>query len=461
MKKNAYPKVDKITELDSSVVDDEINTSKHHILELQSKIAETFVELGYAKSNSDVNITIGPEVEITQVAGQKSWVNRVGQIRQDLEELDGTNPNRKNDDYMPEPARVAELNKKFSARDKLNREGTSKVLVELEPRFRSEIFTDECLIEGRLFQEHGAFSQIEFTSPPRTPIGCAAWINKMLDIAVNSVNIKDPDSGAGKYGLKRMDFTACPHKETSPNSIHLNSVISVGGKNAFSAREWEDNENLGIPSDLLLCIGKAHMDYLKHSTFLFARAETDYQRFSREEVVGPTFIAVPKRKEHGAFSTAMFRGEGRKTERIDSAYPDKGDKYPMRFELRIPCPGAAGHPNKTAYPEQNALTYEMIEAYMQILYNGVQMWKEREQARRRGDAVESFKEEDFSPDNEAGILPHNKEEAIKRFKESEAATNYWGDRVDTMLALSNQLDEINRADRNPHSGQKGSHVNRR
>ena len=467
MKTLMHPLIkDTVPTLPASMVEKELTTSKARIEEHGQAIAGIFKQLGYADTPEDVKITIGPEIEVTEVAGKKSWKRRTAQIKQQMRQSeDGTfSLNSKDDSYMPKSAQIAHLNTEFAVSEKLGREKSNNVVVELEPTFKSNVGTRFRLRTGKngneQYQEPAAFSQIEFTSPPRSPLGCAAWISKMYDVASNAIATCNAD-GQRKYELKLLDCTATPHAETAPNSIHLNSVINVKGKNALSASEWEGASQLGMPSDLLLCIGKAQMEYLKHSIFMFARAESDYNRFSREELSGPTFIAIPSRKKHGEFSTAMFRGEERKTERTNSAYPDKKDKGPLRFELRVPCPGAAGHPNKTAYPEQAVLPYEMLESYMHMLRQGVELWHDRELARRAGEKVEALKEKDFAPNLESLGLPASKKEALDLFLQSPAAKDYWGERIDTLLALSDQQDVINKADRNPYTREKGAHINRR
>lgn len=547
MKRNAHPATrDSMPIITPEEIAEEISTSRANIHTLEQEIGQVFVDLGYAEKPSDTKITVGPELEVTQVAGMDSWSRRTTQMQAQMDESRGTfNLNSKNDSYMPERAQIKTLNGEFGKSAKLGREPSGDVLVELEPTFRSNLGTWTRLRQPasgpEQYQTPCAFSQIEFTSPPRAAVGAAAWLNAIMDRSVNAINQTDAD-GQRSYRLKALDFTACPHQETAPNSIHLNSVIRIQNakekkqeekaaqekqdidtlteeeknklltyhrkkincKNVLSAKEWsewhknwetiqnkdkaappkpdvnattegepkqrEENEKTeeippapseGTPSDLLLCIGQEHMEYLRHSLFMFARAESDYPRFKRDELSGPTFIAIPDRKKHGEFCTAMFRGEHRKTERTNSAYPDKEDKGPMRFELRVPCPGAAGHPNKTAYPAQEALAYEMMEAYLHMLYKGVLRWKERELARQHGEAVEPLTEKMLAPTEESETLPKTHEEALSAMQASEEARSYWGEkRLALITRLSEQLDAINLADRNPYQGEKGAHVNR-
>lgn len=458
------------------VVAREIETSKAKIRGHRDAIAQIFVDLGYAKEPEDVKLTVGPELECTEIAGSTAFIERTKQLIAEVvasARKGDANPthdiNDKKGAYMPLRAQIGALDALFagaglttaereaessaaSAPASNNRRQTkllnaTRVAVEAEPAWGMNVW-DEAKLPQRV---HGGFemepekvaaSQIEFSSPPRTPEGAAAWLNAMMDKAVN---------GAKSIGLKRIDFRAVPHQQTAPNSIHLNSVITVKGKNAFSACEWNDKlEDFGKPSDLALCIGKAHIDYLKHSLFMFARGAHDYDRLRTDQVSGPTYFGMPTRKEHGRFGTAMFRGEKRQTERTNSTNPDKDDKGPMRFELRVPCPGAAGHPNKSAYPQQEALAYEMMEAYMHMLRKGVEMWKKRELARRKNEIPPQITEEQLHPDAIKEYLYDDKADAIRHFTKSREVREYWGDRIKVVLALSEQQDKIYRKEFDPY-----------
>lgn len=473
----------------------EIEISKQKIVEHKMAIANAFVELGYAKSPQDVGITIGPEIEVTQVAGQDSWSAHTKEMKIKIAKEGRYDFNSKNDNYMPEPARAASLDKRFvfdkrfeygldATKETPSRNKKGRTSVELEPRFTGNLYTDSWIErDGDMVsreREPSAYSQIEFTSYPHSPEGVAPWINAMLDKAVN---------GARGIGLKRIETTALPNAETSPNSIHLNAVIGITDpntkefKNAFSQHEWTGGEaEEGQPSDLALCIGQSHLNFLKHSLVMFARSESDYKRFQQDVMVGPNIMGMLRRKELDNFGTAMFRGEKRETERKDSYAPTKPDKGPLRFELRVPSPGAVGHPNKTAYPAQKAMAYEMIEAYMKILADGVAMWKKREENRRRGKPVPEFNEEMLRPPphvprasmleseesaeayerrQQAKIIA-DRPQALAKFSKSKEARDYWGsDRIRIIMGLGRDLDEIERADRDEEAGRnKGPHVNR-
>jgi len=454
--------------LTSKQIDDEIARSKYNILKHMDTIAQIFVDMGYADSKEDVKLTIGPELECTEIAGLDSFIQRNTQIAQEVDEAikrgdphPSFNINDKKGAYMPPHAQVPALDKKYATVEALGPH-IKRTHVEPEPTFGTNTFDDTRMrkINGTLtmLPDLVAASQIEFSAPPHSPIGATEWLNKTMNSVVH---------GATSAGLKRIDFRAVPHHSTAPNSIHLNSVITVKGKNAFSKAEWEnDPTQYGKPSKLLFYVGVAHKDYLKHSLFLFARSKNDYERFSSKEVSAPSYIGITQRKEHGNFATAMFRGEGRKTERLNSANPDRPDDGPMRFEFRAPCTGAAGHPNKDAYPEQRILPYQLMEAYLHMLEQGVRLWQIRcEEEKRLGHDI-PVREDSLDPltarlaDPIFSELPDNREVALKRFLEDKTVQEYWGDRVKNMVLLSDRVDQINAADEHPSAQIRGPHVER-
>jgi glutamine synthetase len=466
-------------------INDEITLSKQHIKQNIEKIQDAFVELGYVEeANKDkVKLTIGPELEFTFIAGNEAYKKRLRQILEEMElcEAEGKhqthNINDKSASYMPISNDAKKLDARFSdpitklAHQHPHANQIQRTSFGNEAAVKSNTFDEPLPLKDGMNkvidtkQDKVAASQVEITFPPYSPIGAAEALNVMMDKAINEVDT---------LGLKRIDFTAQPHTATAPNSIHLNSVITMNGVNTFSKKEWYGRNNPkeaehikpGTPSDLLLCIGKEHIEYLKHSLFMFARAESDYKRFEREEVSGPSNIGVTENKQHGKRASAMFRGEGRKTERANSDAPDKPDQGPLRFELRIPCPGAAGHPNKSAYPEQKIFPYQMIEAYTDMLAKGTELWKQRQQARRNDQPVPEILEDALNPETlelikpNQSILPHNKEIALSNFFKSTEAKEYWGKRMQTIQALSDRLDQINEADRNPSTQNRGAHVER-
>lgn len=457
-------------------IDAEIAASKQHIKANIEQIQDAFVELGYvdAANKDKVKLTIGPELEFTLVAGVESYLKRGDQIKEEVlaAKDKGEHPsyhiNDKAATYMPETANVKTLDKMIS--DPISQlvknhgEKASTVMrtsVDAEPSVKPNMFHEDLAFKkGGMTVDTQvdllASSQLEFSFPPYSAIGAAEALNIMMNKTIHA---------ADKIGVKRADFTAIPNAETAVNSIHLNSVITVNGKNAFSKKEWEGGK-AGTPSDLLLCIGKEHIQYLKHSLFMFARAESDYERYKKEEVSGPTYYGVNKNKQHGQRASAMFRGEGKLTERVNSAYPDKPDQGPMRFELRVPSPGAAGHPNKDAYPEQRIMPYQMIEAYTDMLAKGVVRWKQRELDRKQNKHVDPLHEEDFFPDTlyledpSETYLPHSQEIALSNFRNSPEAKEYWGDRMKNLEVLSDRLNQINQEDRSPDTTVRGPHVER-
>ncbi len=470
----------------------EIALCKNNILAHQKAIGQIFVDLGYANEPDDVLITIGPEVEVTQVAGQEAWEKRRDIVSSEMQE-GAPRINSKKDDYMPQDAQVTNLMKKYPLpsrhMDRNNR--GRKVLIEKEPDFCTNIADDAFVDKNNILQrQHVALSQIEFTFFPMLPIEVPRFINKIINQAIHDA--ADPEKG---YDLRRLETVALPTEQTSPNGIHLNCVIGVKTgqtdkygnpliKNAFSQQEWTGKGEAGDVSDFALCVGKAHMEFLEHSLFMFARAESDYRRFAQDVVTGPSVLGMLPRKEHNNFGTAMFRGGKRKTERKNSDYKEKEDSGPLRFELRVPSPGAMGHPNKEAYPSQQAMTYEMIEAYMKLLHDGAKLWKKRELSRRRGGEPEKLTEQDLLPaprltdddikrmsHDEAFLASQARKESLlcplasvarKNFSTSPAARSYWGkERKNLIFDLSADLDEIEISDRHPEAGQnKGPHVNR-
>lgn len=390
---------------------------------------------------------------------------------------------------MPKEAWVDVLDKRFQAVEKLNVKGEKphiqRVKLEKEVAYPRNIFTESHAfitadesIDTR--PTSVAAYQIEFTSPPRHPLGIAPWLGKIFNKA-----IAQPE----KIGLMRIDFRTQPNlTETASNSIHLNMSIIADGKNLLDKRECTtvnvvpeavERGQISDASELALCIGKEHMEYLKHSLYMFARAENDYKRFDSDAKAGPSSISMPQRKENSGFGTAMFRGGNRQTERLTSNARKNRDKGAFRFEFRVPCLGAAGHPNREAYPAQEAMAWEMMEAYMLMLSKGVNRWKERVEARERGEKVEPLEEEMLLPDpkdKEKSTWPaslKNSDAAWEVFSENNEVTKDWSvkvknadgedvyqDRLPIIHALSQQLNQINALDYAPRTLEKGPHVAR-
>jgi hypothetical protein len=198
---------------------------------------------------------------------------------------------------------------------------------------------------------------------------------------------------------------------------------------------------------------------MAHSTYIFARSSSDYVRFGEQQsAVGPSSLGIYPRKEQGRLGIGMIRGGGRLAQRSAGSRAHIGDQGPIRFELRIPCPGAAGHPNKSAYPSQRALPYEMIEAYTHILANGAAEWRGRELMRRQGVNPEKITENLLETYPEK--LPQSLSESLEGFLINPCAKTYWGKRVEILQALTHEMDALHNVDRSPYALVKGPHVPR-
>lgn len=365
---------------------------------------------------------------------------------------------------------------------------------EPEPTFNINVFADGQLIRqedgtSALFPTLRSGNQVEISYEPMTPNRIGNLLNKIMNRIVHGLSGNPESHGAKDVGLQRLDFRSVAHSECAPSSIHLNASLFVGDTNALSKRQWDfaeklraegkmphesptwnfNDEDMGKPSELALCIGQAQNEFLRDWQFLFARSKNDYLRYEENEPSGPSAIGVTNRKEHGNFGSAMFRGEGKQTERLTSSAPTKPDKGDFRFELRVPGVGAAGHPNKEAYHNQEALPHQMMEAYMLMLRKGVEKYVERIKARDRGEEVPPITEESLAPkykdyDDGSGrmcetLLFDQKSKALSQFVRSDEARAYYGDRMPLLLLLSDRLDLINREDLNPDR-EMGPHVPR-
>jgi hypothetical protein len=311
-----------------------------------------------------------------------------------------------------------------------------------------------------------AISQKEVVSPPRSPLGVARWFGVIHQRIIDS---------AEEFDLKRVYFRAKPHDEVPASGIHLNGVIWANNQNLFDEdvlnalldgdhefkakkHQWGDPEkNL---SDLALCVGRACNEFLQHSLFLFSRTNEDFTRYDTSSIVGPSFIGFTKRKEMGNFGSAMFRGGGRVGSRIESTEEDaKGSAQgPLRMELRIVGPGAAGHPNKRSYPSQRPFPFEMIEALMNIYADGVEKWAERQKLRQNGEEVPPLTEEILN--SEKFDLPKDRLMAIRIFTHDSRAEALYGERIKGMVQRAARLGKLYDKDSSPFADEKGPHINR-
>ena len=407
------------------------------------KIAELLMEHGIISSPKELKLRVGTEVEFNTVAGKESAQKRFEMMSQS-----GVRSEGKRDSYMPKKAQHAGLNELFGG-------GKKGVRVDMEPDIRMQVGVEHGLgqrEDGSTFErkpEMVAFSQKELVCPPLNSVGAARWLDIVYERLIQS---------AEGVGLKRISLATRPHQETTSSSIHLNTSLFAGGEDLLSAQTFGSGEEKDL-SELALCVGHACNANVRDAFPVFAPSRSCYVRFTDAELLGPKSIRVGNRKERGNYPTAIFRGAGRVCGRVeDGVSGNNADSGPLRLEVRVAGPEAAGHPNRTAYPELAVMAYELIEANIRIFADGLEMWSERQIARAAGEDVEPLSEEKLLA--ERFKIPLSLEEAERIMTKSlKMAENYYG-RRHGMSARREKLSKIVDMDHSPNVVKRGAIVDR-
>ncbi len=444
----------KDVELDSATVS-YITKRLNTIAKLEARLNKTLMEQGII--DEPVQIKIGAEIEFYTVAGKDHAVKRLRQLAETLE----TQPTEeqaiaalgKDDHYMPEASQAKNLNTAF----KTTLRNAKHVEVHLEPAYKIAVATERNQPEKKsdaTTPEVVTMFQNEIVSPPRNIYAVGQWLNALTQRVIDK---------APEYGLKRTQFTTTLH-DMSPSSIHFH--ISVKGKKdgkTFNIMSRDDlpqekGRKRADPqqvSQIGLHIAHAMNDYLRDNIYMFTPTADAYGRFEEARAMGPKFIGFIERRKFFGMGSAMFRGEGRHTYRKEADYgvPDTG---PLRIELRIPDVGCIGHPNKRAYQQQMAAPYDIMEALIYMLQQGVEHWgKEQEKLPRY---QQTLTEEELYKTRDP--LPKNIEEARERFRAAPSDGLYSKARKALLLERGAQLQRINEKDWHPKSGVSGQHIDR-
>jgi hypothetical protein len=239
----------------------------------------------------------------------------------------------------------------------------------------------------------------------------------------------------------------------------LNTSFFASGKDLLSAESFGSGEKKDL-SELALCIGHACNQYIRDAFPVFAPSRSCYVRFSEAELVGPKSIRIGNRKERGNYPTAIFRGAGRICGRVeDSMRGNDADSGPLRLEVRVAGPEAAGHPNRKAYPELAVMAYELIEANINIFANGLETWSKRQIAKLAGEEVELLSEAKLLA--ERYDIPPSLEAAETTMNLSMEMARIYHGRRHRMGIYREELSKLIDFDRSPHEIERGATVDRR
>jgi hypothetical protein len=423
-------------------IEERIDLSEKNIVKYQNKIAELLVEAGIAESAKDVKIQIGPELEFYTVGGKGSYLKRLLQL---VQQALGQEIPEKDDSFIPKKGRAKKLDEAF------DRGVVNRVHIDKEPAEQTQIALERTVnTKGNTKTNPIAFFQTEVVSPPRSPIGVARWFEQIGQVLIDN---------AQKYGLKRVEIVPRIHEESSTSGIHLNFSISVrkNGEwiNLFTRDNFEEEKNKygadkKAVSKLALAVAYKVNEFLKDGGLLiFAPTQDEYDRRFNYSIVGPKNIGVEPRKKRGSFRSIMFRGNGRESFREEdkNGTPDSGEH---RIEARMVGVTAMGHPNKKAYPSQRAAPYEMIEALLYTVTEGVEAYVNKEKYPETEEKLYKIKHP----------IPLTVQQAVKNFRNSEAVKKIFGDRVEGIIERGQEHQEILYKDRSPYATVIGQQVKR-
>ncbi|MCO6431945.1 MAG: hypothetical protein J5J00_13890 [Deltaproteobacteria bacterium] len=359
--------------------------------ELEERMNELLMH--YGATDSPIKVRIGPELEFYNIAGEQSFSNRLRQLARanDADDLGAIFEARlaKDDSFMPRAAQLPSLDAAFRTKLRLEH----RVRVKQEPAYNTQIATERCFsldgMESTISRI--ALFQHEIVSPPRNPYGLGVWLSTIGQRIID----RAPD-----YGLKRAEIITSLH-DMSSSSLHFHISLAAGRggetinlmqRDAFSNERGRRQRNPAEPSQLALHIAHAMNEVLKDYIYILAPTDDAYERFSDRHFVGTSFIGFSPRKARFHMGSAMFRGEGRETFRVEDpgGTPDEGA---LRIELRAADVGCIGHPNKRAYRDQLMAPFDVTETLMYILYKGVENWAGDRAAELQGHKVAIKSEE--------------------------------------------------------------------
>lgn len=408
------------------------------IQQRQAEIADILIKHGLLEAHSGLKIRFGTELEFNTVAGADAAKNRLAEII-----ANGVEAGSKSDSYMPEAAKEANLDKSFAGKY------GQRVRVVLETNRRLQAGVEYVKSERC---EIVAYAQKELVSPPRYPLGAARWLD-----AVYFHLIKE----AEKYDLKRVAITTRSHQETSSSSIHNHVSVFADSKNIFSAAAFDASKSEAALSEIAIFVGHASNSFTREAFPIFSPTRSGFVRFGDTEIVGPKSIRVGDRKKAHDFPSSMFRGAGRQCGRIDDPYRGNlRDAGPLRLELRVACPEAAGHANRQAYPELAVMPYELIEAKLNIILLGLQNWDRHQEDKHHKIILPNFSEEGLYA--ERLRIPQSFDRAVDLMRQSRLIREFYPqERIEQMVARYEILSKLIDLDRSPHQDARGALINRR
>lgn len=432
----------------------DLELSKHNIEKYLYWIKKEFIELGITQTLQDLEVAIGIELEFTKLAGQAAYLERIEELLHKIQ----SNTNYledKSESYMPLRARSEELDKKFMPHPSIQSKRNYRTRIVQEPSYPQNTGQFNKLIDAGGFlrksePERVALSQGEIVSYPLSPFAAARWLCVMPEKMVKL---------ATEYDLKRVTIKTRVNSEMLSNSIHLNMSVLAYQKHkdgvVTALNLFADTHNNTL-SDLAICYSYVRNAFAKKAYLIFAPTEDCYQRFNDD--VGPSHIGYFKRRESGNFGGAAWRGEGRNFNRQELKENGKVDKGILRHEERLPCVESIGHPNKTAYPEQQCLAYELVESQLYVLHKAISLWVGLKNDTERGDITPILRECKIYSE-QAKVL-HNVKEAEKLFLESAVVNEAFGDRKYRMVERYESLQRLNKRDFSSIVAERGQHINR-
>ncbi len=428
----------------------DLNISKDNIKKYYQEIKDILKSEGF----DDGDIQMGWEIEFNKTTkNRESFEKRAQQVAGDFDRDD------KSDSYFPEKGRNDNLSKQFDIRkrDKSGKPLVGKDIVAqivAEPAARLNINIESTILTGlEPRHENVAYSHSEINSVPLSPLGSAAWISKVPEIIAKK---------AKDFDIDRIDFSSKLNMNVAESGVHCNT--SIWGKNnngdvvnLLQNSSFDINDkDFKKPSELALSIAKARNEFIKEGLLVFAPAKKSYERYDNT-TSGPKYNGFGPRKKRGDMPSAMLRGAGRESFREGADY-GKPDEGAFRIEERIISLESLGHPNKSTYPEQTPMAYEVIEAQMYVLKKGVEIWKKRQEEKKAGITVKPLTEESLMYDRSP--IMKSKSEARYKILNSDISNVFGQKRLDRMLERHDEYEQLIARDYSPNNIEKGSAINR-
>lgn len=429
----------------------DLGESSLNITKYYNEIRDLLASCGF----KDVKIQFGWEIEfIKTTLNPEVFERRVVEVSKGIDRED------KSEEYFLGGARNGDLNDRFARKkypdgkfmvgsefgSRIDPEPASAMNIGYE--YSISLNEDGVYVEND--SDKATYSQNEVVSYPLTPKGAVKWANNVIEKTVKAA----PD-----FGLDRIDLVSKLNDNVEASGVHLNITLWGDDKNGKSCnllkRMSFDGEEHSphVPSDLALSIATARNEFMQEALLLYAPTNNSYRRFDNP-IFGPKNGGFGERKEKGNMPSAMFRGEGKISHRVDD-YKGEPDKGPFRLEERIICVEAFGHPNKSTYPEQKLHTYELIEAQLKVILEGVKKWSCKE----AGESVGVLTQDNLYKDKYE--IPNSKAVAQEKFLNSTLLREIYGaDRLNRMAARYRDCEMKISRDYAPENEVKGAHISR-